>query len=150
MEAVQLMGDYNFPVTKRHIRDMVKHYLDGKRETVFKENRPGTKWLRSFLRRHRDKVVIRRPTNIKRSRAAVSPADLNAYFKNLEKEIAGVPASNVFNYDETNLRDDPGAHQCIFRKGVRYPEQVRDHSKTAFTVLFCCSATGNIIEDPQE
>lgn len=39
-------------------------------------------------------------------------------------------------------RDKPGNEQAIFKKGVRYPEQVKDHSKTAFSVMFCCSAVG--------
>jgi hypothetical protein len=42
------------------------------------------------------------------------------------------------------MRDDPGAQQCFFKKGVRYPEQVKDHSKTAFSTMFCASGDGEL------
>jgi hypothetical protein len=45
---------------------------------------------------------------IKRSRAAVSQVDINSFFDNYEKVAAGVAAENVFNYDETNLQENPG------------------------------------------
>ena len=144
---IVLMGEYNYPITKRHLKDMVKAYLDQHRSrvTMFKDNRPGRNWVRSFIKRHKDRVVIRTPTNIRRSRAAVSPDDVRKYFDNLEREIAGVPPRNLFNCDESCMRDDPGAEQCLFKKGVRYPEQVKDHSKTSFSVMFCCSADGDML-----
>jgi hypothetical protein len=144
VEMIVLMGQYNYPLTKRHLRDMVKAYLDKHRDTRFKDNRPGRHWVEGFVRRHKDKVVIRTPNNIRRSRAAVSPDDIREYFANLKREIEGVPPSNIFNYDETCMRDDPGAKQCLFKKGVRYPEQVKDHSKTAFSTIFCICGDGNL------
>jgi hypothetical protein len=33
VEVLVLMGQYNYPVTKRHLRDMVKSYLDKHRDT---------------------------------------------------------------------------------------------------------------------
>ncbi len=90
-------------------------------------------------------MVIRKAQNIRRSRAAVSPADIREYFANLEKEVAGVPPTHIFNTDESCMRDDPSADLCFFMKGVRYPEQVKDHSKTSFSVMFCCSAAGELL-----
>ncbi len=42
----------------------------------FKDNRPGKKWVHAFLKRNKEHVVIRKPTNIWRCRAAVSPAQI--------------------------------------------------------------------------
>jgi hypothetical protein len=53
----------------------------------------------------------------------VSPAQIRAYFANLEKELQGVPPSHIFNCDESCMRDDPSAKAAFFKKGVRYPEQ---------------------------
>lgn len=145
VDLISLMGEYNFPLTKRYLRDMVKNYLDKKRDSVFVDNRPGYKWVRLFLKRHKAQLVTRVPTNIRRSRAEVSPAQIRDYFANLEREVEGVFPSHIFNYDETNLRDDPGAEQCLFKKGIRYPEQVKDHSKTAFSVMFCCAGSGELL-----
>lgn len=33
VEVIQLMGEYNYPLTKRHLKDMVKNYLDKHRDT---------------------------------------------------------------------------------------------------------------------
>lgn len=89
-EMCVLLGLYNRPVTKRQLRNMVKSYLDKRRETSFKNNNPGRGWMRGFLARHKDRIVIRKPTNIKRSRAAVSPQEVRDYFARLEKEIRNV------------------------------------------------------------
>ena len=48
-------------------------------------------------------------TNIQRKCAQISKEQLQEYFNNLEQEFKDAPASNIQNYDETNLRDDPGA-----------------------------------------
>jgi hypothetical protein len=34
----------------------------------------------------------------------------------VEKELEGVPPENIWNYDETNLMDDPGAKKAIFKR----------------------------------
>ena len=81
---------------------------------------------------------------IKRGRAEVSHDDVKKCFTNYEK-TAGIPAKNIFNYDETNLRDNPGAVKALFKRGVKYAEQVRDHSKTAISVMFCASAVGELV-----
>jgi hypothetical protein len=38
-----------------------------------------------------------------------------------------------------------GAQKAIFRRGCKYAEQVGDHSKTAISVMFCGSATGQLL-----
>jgi hypothetical protein len=53
-------------------------------------------------------------TLIKRSRAAVSHDDVNRFFDNFEEVVAGVPPENVFNYDETNLQENPGKFYNLF------------------------------------
>jgi hypothetical protein len=53
-------------------------------------------------------VKVKKPTNIKRSRVMVNPLILKNFFHHLAPNIEGVPASHIFNYDDTNLRGDPG------------------------------------------
>jgi hypothetical protein len=53
-------------------------------------------------------VKVKKPTNIKRSRAMVSPLILKKFFHHLAPNIEGVPASHIINYYETYLIDDPG------------------------------------------
>jgi hypothetical protein len=66
-----------------------------------------------------NQVGIRKATNIRRSRAAVSSEQIKEYFANLACEIEGVPARDIFNCDKTCSRDDPTAVYAVFRKGVR-------------------------------
>ena len=102
---VVLMGDWGFPLTKTDLREVVKSYLDGMgRTTKFVDNRPGKDWVSGFMRRHPD-LSARTASLIKRSRAALSPEIVIDFFKKFEVSAAGVEASNMFNYDETNLRD---------------------------------------------
>lgn len=81
--------------------------------------------------------------NIKRSRAAVSHEDINKYFDNLEKELENVPSSNIVNFDETNLSDDPGRKKVISERGCRYQERIMNTSKSATSIMFAASADGS-------
>ena len=75
----------------------------------------------------------------------MSPDQIREYFENLKKELEGIPPTHIINCDETSMRDDPSAKAAIFRKGVRYPEQVKDHSKTCFSTMFACTAAGELL-----
>jgi len=50
--------------------------------------------------------------------------------------MKNIPASNVWNYDETNFSDDPGRKKAIHRMGLKYPERVINFSKTSTSVIF--------------
>jgi len=42
----------------------------------------------------------------------------------LEKNLAGIPPSRIYNYDETNFTDDPGNKKVLCKKGTKYVEQI--------------------------
>lgn len=113
--------------------------------TGWEDMRPGKAWVRKFTKRWQDVVKVRKPTHIKRSRAKVSPETIREFFDHLEPNMEGIPATHVYNYDETNLRDDPAAEEAFFAGGSKYFEQVRNTSKVAFSVMFCCSAAGAML-----
>jgi len=54
---------------------------------------PGVEFAVSFLKRHAKSITPRIFQNIKRTRAAVSPEQINNYFNYLEKSIVGVVQS---------------------------------------------------------
>jgi len=106
---------------------------------------PGPDYVLGFMERHPD-LSMRKANLIKRSRAALSHAQVNAFFDNYEKVAAGIPATNIINADESNLRDDPGTNKkAIFQRGVKYAEQIRDHSKSCISVMFAGTAAGDIL-----
>nr|CAH7712405.1 unnamed protein product [Callosobruchus chinensis] len=83
--------------------------------------------------------------NIKRSRASVSRDDIKNYFDHLRTTLQDIPPSNVFNYDETNVQDDPGKKKMLFRRGTKYPERVCNFTKSATTIMMCGSASGMLL-----
>ena len=84
-------------------------------------------------------------TNIQRKRAQISKEQLQVYFHNVEQELKDVPATNIWNYNETNLRDDPGAQKYVMKRGTKYPEKVMDSSKVVSSVMFTSNAEGDVL-----
>jgi len=70
---------------------------------------------------------------------------LTEYFNNLEETLNEIPPSNIFNYDETNVGDDPGNRKLIYRRGVKYPENIVNHTKSCTTIMICGSADGTLL-----
>lgn len=147
VDRLKICSDWGYPVDSLTLRLIVKDSLEkqGKQVRKFKNNTPGPDFVESFLKRHKEVLSSRMCQNIKRSRAAVSPEIINAYFDELEKELKDVPPSHIINYDETNLCDDPGKRKLIFRRGCKYPERVINSSKASTSVMFAATADGKIL-----
>lgn len=50
---------------------------------------------------------------------------------------------HILNYDETNFADDLGKKQFLIKRGVKYPNVLKDLTKTSVSVMFCISVDGN-------
>lgn len=137
LKAASKCSDWGFPLSLMDVRMMAKYYLDrmGKTVNMFKNNMPGVDWTYSLLERHKDSYGQRVATNIKRARASVSNDTLGQFYDNLENTLKDIPSCNIFNYDESNLSDDPGKKRGIYRRGVKYPEKVMNHSKSCTTIM---------------
>lgn len=139
-------AEFNYPMRKCDLQDIVQSYVtEHDIPTRWPEGRPAREWCRMFLKRHRHEVKVRRPNNIRRSRAQVSPAVVKAYIERLTVTTQGVPPANILNYDETNLRDDPGSEAAFFSVRAKHCEKVMNHSKVAFSLMFCVSAAGDML-----
>lgn len=109
VKCLILCGEYQCPMKRIDVQKLIQSYCtENSIYTRWEDNMPGLDWVRLFQQRWSHRVKLKKPTNIKRARAKVSPQIVREYFEHLQPELAGVPPSNVFNYDETNLRDDPG------------------------------------------
>ena len=144
-KALLTCADWGYPLSVFEVRHFLKKYLDHRGEqSAIPENLPGVEWANGFLKRHPN-LLQRNAQNIKRSRAKVDVATMTQYFDNLETTLEGVPPSNIFNYDETNLTDDPGKKRSITRRGVHYPERVINSSKSGISLMFGCFADGSSV-----
>ena len=124
---------------------MIATYLTKQKRTVkkFTNNIPGDGWALGFMKRNG--LTSRIATNIKRKRASISKEQLKQYFDNIQIELKDVAQCNIWNYDETNLRDDPGARKYVMKRQTNYPERIMDSSKVTFLVMFCRNAEGEVV-----
>ncbi len=82
--------------------------------------------MRNFMKRNN--ISHQAASNIKRARAKVDKELLNGFFYDLGKTLdksGPVLPSNLYNYDETNLQDDPGREWMLVRRGRRRVENVK-------------------------
>jgi hypothetical protein len=108
VERLIVLGEWGFPLNSHDLTHLVKNYLDSLgRSTRFVNNLPGPDFVRGFLKRH-PQLTVRTANLIKRGRAALTQEEVNQFFDRYEKAVEGIPPENMFNYDETNLRDNPG------------------------------------------
>jgi hypothetical protein len=75
-----------------------------------------------------------------RGQATQSMANLREYFSYLEDSILYVPPTNIINYDETNLTNDPGREKVIVRRKGKRAHRLMDTSKTSTSFMFCVTA----------
>jgi len=146
VDVLLACAKWGFPLNALDLRLIAKAYLDRNgKDTRFKNNFPGSDWAKGFLKRHAARLRERMSNNIKRSRAAVSAQVMTDFFNELSITLEGVSPGAIFNYDESNLSDDPGKKKLIFERGVKYPDNVVNFSKSAVTIMVCASATGDIL-----
>ncbi|KAG5879456.1 hypothetical protein JTB14_025122 [Gonioctena quinquepunctata] len=110
LKSAAKCADWGFPLSLLDMRMMAKYYFGRKRHK----------------KSHRQRIS----TNIKRARASVSKETLGEFYDNLENTLRVLPSNNIFNYDESNLSDDPGKKRGIYRRGVKYPEKHMDKNLT--------------------
>lgn len=138
------LAEWMVPIGSAEVRALVRDYLDKKLpkgQELFKHNTPGIDWVQSFMKRHN--LTKRKATNVNRYRAKVTPPVVKSYFEYLGEELHGLPPSNVFNYDETNLTDDPGSQIVIVSRGAKRVERISPAEfKAGTSVMFCGNAAG--------
>ena len=146
VKCLKMCADFNYPMRKGDLQDLVQNYCNEHTVDVrWKNLRPGKHWVRAFRKRWQHEVKMKKPKNIKRSRAKVSPQVTKDFFKRLAPNLENIPATHLFNCDETNLRDDPEAELAFFSARSKYHEKVMDASKQCTSVMFCCSAAGEML-----
>ena len=144
--AIDVLVNFKVPLTRDEVRGFVKSYIDALEDPVLifeNDNLPGKDWLKGFMQRN--DMTLRKACNVSAARAKVNAESLNAYFDELAKELEGIPPSNIFNYDETNISDDPGAQVVVCRRGLRRVDRLMEHSHSSTSIMFCGSASGEYL-----
>ena len=97
----------------------------------FQSKIPGDDWASAFMK-HQGLT-----TNEKQ--AQINKEQLQEYCK-----VKDVPPCNIWNYDETNLKDDHGSKKYEIKHGTKYPGKIMDSSNVA-SVMFTQNAKGNVL-----
>jgi hypothetical protein len=123
--CLEKCSEFQYPMKKRDLQDLVQSYcIEHSVQTRWKDDRPAKDWIRNFQKCCLHRVRVRKPSNIKRSRAKVSPEVVRGFFGRLQPNLEGIPATHIFNYDESPITDDPQAEDTFFSSGLKYHEQV--------------------------
>ena len=137
VQTIIHMTDWRVPFDSLDIRLLVKSYCDKVKinDARFKNNMPGVDWVQSFMKRHC--LTNRVADNVKHSRAVVNEETLNKYLDNLYLELKDIPPENIYNYDETNITDNPGSKSVIVRRGHgNRVEKKQEYSKQSTSLMF--------------
>ena len=118
VKSINVLTDWKVLINKMDLRIFVKTYLDKKGiiDGVFKDNVPGNDWAELFIKWH--SLTQRLADNVRSSRLQISSDAIELYFQNLSETLEGIPERNIFNYDETNVTDDPSRKKCIVHRGL--------------------------------
>lgn len=132
------MAEYGFPRNMLDVVLIVKQYLTRSGRTVqkFRDNLPGRDWLCGFFKRH-PQLSICVTTNISASRAAITEETINKYINKLKVTLDCIPPDRIYNYDESNLSNDPGSTKKVVKRDCKYPELILHSSKACTSLMVC-------------
>ncbi|XP_065072715.1 uncharacterized protein LOC135697060 [Ochlerotatus camptorhynchus] len=144
------MQDRGFPVTREALIFKIAEFLSANsRENPFKNNRPGRKWFKAFLRRNPG-FSLRTPEQVSTASGRVTENDIRGWFetvdnwlmKNELREVLEDP-TRVFNGDETSFYLHPSTKEVIARTGSRNVYEIEQAAgKQNVTVMFTFGASG--------
>lgn len=144
-KTLGVVNDWGFPMTHEDIRQVVTKFVtkQGKNVPQWENNKPGLDFIKKFAQRN--KLTTRLASNIKRQRAAVGKEQLQEFFENIRDILEYASPENVYNYDETNITDDPGSKKVLVPRGTKRVERVQEHSRTSISIMVCGSANGDLL-----
>jgi len=146
VKCLEICASFNYPMRKKDLQELIQAYcLQHSMKTRWEDDLPGKTWIKNFRRRWAHWIKFSKPTNIKRSRAAVSPRQVRDFFMRMGPNLEGVSRYHIFNYDESPFQDNPAAEDAFCAGGTKCFEIIQNHSKTTFSVMFCCAASGDML-----
>ncbi|GFO22012.1 hypothetical protein PoB_004851700 [Plakobranchus ocellatus] len=141
-----------FGHTRDQIAAAVRSIVSGipGKVTPFKDNGPGYRWYRGFMKRHSHQIGLSNRQALRAQRAAVSAQKIKLWFEIAEKEIGleskdvlGDP-NRIFNCDESTFKFGGGVAKTLAPVNKRI-NQVTKETHKQINVLACGSAAGNLM-----
>lgn len=139
-----------FPMHEEEVKNAVQKVLnESERTTVFKDNRPGDKWVQLFLQRHPE-IKKRNTEVLSKARASVTEENIRIWHRSVEnylkensmEEVLIRPGS-IFNGDETGVMLNPKSGKLLGpNQEKNFYEIATANEKENLTVLCTFSAAG--------
>ena len=155
VDAVVYSADCGFPYTREKLKDLVKSYAKyvGKNYLPFKCGRPGDFWIRTFERKHKNRLRRRKREGLGTTRAkALSKSRVDRFFTEVykphwEKNHLEERPWCLWNCDETIFQASRASGKVYVRAQAKnaYDRQAAT-TKVGFTVLFCGNAAGQYLD----
>lgn len=144
-KTVGAVSNWGFPMTHQDIRIVVAKFVtkQGRDIPGWKNNEPGLDFINKFA--ERNNLTTRLASNIKRQRSAVGKPEIKEFFDNIKDNLEHALPEHVYNYDETNITDDPGAKKVLVPRGTKRVERVQEHSRTSISIMICGTAKGILL-----
>lgn len=144
-ETLGIIADWGHPLTKADIREVIHTFVSkqGRNVPQWANNIPGYEFVNDFA--SRNNLTQRLASNIKTQRASVGRVEILEYFENLRPVLETTRPEMIYNYDETNVTDDPGVKKVIVPRGRKRVERIQEHSKSSVSLMFCGTASGEIL-----
>ncbi len=141
------MSNRGFGVSKSDFLQTVKNFLDKDgRSTPFKNNKPGNKWFRSYMKRN-VQVKVRKARPLEKKRARITQQDVDKWFSEyqeflLKKDLMD-KLGQIWNCDETGFDLNGRVGKVIGpSKQKEAPYQVVSRNRERITMLPCFNASG--------
>lgn len=139
-----------FCVDKEQLLNSVQKLVrDGKKETLFTDDRPSKHWYNAFLNRHPE-ICLRMGQNITVRRAELSEEALRGWFKEIEtylasKNLLDIAGSRIFNCDESAFLLNPQPKKVLAAKNKTTAyRRITTDEKECLTVLITGNAEGQL------
>ena len=144
-ETIGTVSEWGYPMTSGDIASVISGFVNkqGRKVQIWKDNRPGYDFVKSFA--IRNNLRVRLATNIKQNRASVGQCAIREFFTNIEPHLVNAPRRNIYNYDKTNITDDPGSKRVLVPRGMKRVERIKEHSRSSISIMICGTADGELL-----
>lgn len=146
-EWIKNLSQMGFPINKDGLAFSVKKIVtDLNISSSFKDNVPGGKWFKLFLRRHPE-LSLKQAEYINKARANITPEKIRRWFQEIlellgnERCVLEDP-KRVWNLDETALYLNPAGNTVLAEKGKHCYGTSANSDKENITTLICVNASG--------
>lgn len=140
------MSDRGFPATRKVVKNLAREMIREKNPSYAG---PSRKWLRNFLKRHKN-LSIRKAHALDKGRASLTQGQIDQYFSLLKETLVrldiGDKQDRICNVDETRFSGNLSPNQdVVVKKGVRQAFRAQISLNGHVTVNYAINATGETV-----